>query len=71
MTAEAKTLQTIENELNLLSRVVGGMMTEDYEAQHNAHLIINSALRALHELQLERQEATEETPAGVTYSAAA
>ncbi len=71
MTAEAKALQIIEKELNLLGRVVGGMMTEDYEAQHNAHLIINSALRALHELKLEQEMAVEDIPAGVQYPTAA
>jgi hypothetical protein len=64
-----KQMEGIEKELSLLSRVVGGMMTEDYEAQHDAHMLINSALRSLHELKLELQPTTEEIPADVRLAA--
>ncbi len=70
MTAEAKALQTIEAELRFIARH-SQQVEGSFEVVDEINFAVNSALRALHELQLERQEATEEIPAGVTYSAAA
>jgi hypothetical protein len=70
MTAEAKALQLIENELRFIARH-SQQIEGSFEVVDDINHAVNSALRALHELQLERQEATEEMPAGVIYSAAA
>jgi hypothetical protein len=69
--AADKNFSIIEAELKFIRRHVSNIQTDDYEAQRDIDMAVESALRALFEHKLNLEPACEEVPAGVQYPEAA
>ena len=71
VTTTEQNIKKLQYELNFIARMVSNMRTDDFDAQHEIQMAIDSAKLALLEIELDAQEATEEIPAGVRYPEAA